>query len=99
MFIFSSILSVIGIVMLYRIDVSTSIKQIIWFAIGVTVFILMVVLLPDLKRFDKYKYLFLIITILFMGLGTLFGKETYGAKNWVNIGVLLFSHQSLEKYF
>ncbi len=44
--------------MLYRIDVSTSIKQIIWFAIGVTVFILMVVLLPDLKRFDKYKYLF-----------------------------------------
>ncbi|PIH04373.1 FtsW/RodA/SpoVE family cell cycle protein [Clostridium combesii] len=99
MFIFSSILSVIGIVMLYRIDVGTSIKQIIWFAIGVTVFILMVVLLPDLKRFAKYRYLFLIITILFMALGTLLGKEIYGAKNWVNIAGIAFQPSEFGKIF
>jgi signal peptidase I len=34
-FIFSSILSVIGIVMIYRLNITYSIRQIIWFAVGV----------------------------------------------------------------
>ncbi|GAA0733847.1 FtsW/RodA/SpoVE family cell cycle protein [Clostridium oceanicum] len=98
-FIFSSTLSVIGIVMLYRIDVSTSIKQIIWFAIGVTAYILIVVLLPDLKRFSKYRYIYLAFTILFMAMGTLFGKELYGAKNWVSIAGFRFQPSELGKLF
>ncbi|NEZ46727.1 FtsW/RodA/SpoVE family cell cycle protein [Clostridium niameyense] len=98
-FIFSSILSVIGIVMLYRIDTSTSIKQIIWFAVGVTTFILMVVLLPDLKRFCKHRYIYLIITIIFMAMGTLLGKEIYGAKNWVKIAGVTFQPSEFGKLF
>lgn len=98
-FIFSSILSIIGIIMLYRLDKATSIKQIIWFAIGVTTFILIVVILPDLKSFSKYKYLYMALTIMFMSMGTLFGKELYGAKNWISIGGLAFQPSEFGKLF
>jgi cell division protein FtsW (lipid II flippase) len=98
-FIFSSILAIIGIIMLYRLDKATSIKQIIWFAVGVTTFILIVVILPDLKSFSKYKYLYMILTIVFMSMGTLFGKVLYGAKNWVNIGGFAFQPSEFGKLF
>lgn len=98
-FIFSSILSIIGIIMLYRLDKATSIKQIIWFALGVTTFILIVVILPDLKSFSKYKYLYMILTIIFMSMGTLFGKVLYGAKNWISIAGFAFQPSEFGKLF
>ncbi len=98
-FIFSSILSVIGIVMIYRLNMATSIKQIIWFAIGVTGFILIVVVLPDLKSFSKYKYTYLIITIVFMGVATLFGREVNGSKNWIYVGSYGFQPSEFGKLF
>lgn len=98
-FIFSSILASIGIIMLYRIETAVSVKQIIWFAIGVTTFIMIVVLLPDLKRFDKYKYIYLVSTVVLMAMGTLFGNETLGAKNWVGIAGISFQPSEFGKLF
>ncbi|MCT8976418.1 FtsW/RodA/SpoVE family cell cycle protein [Clostridium sp. CX1] len=98
-FIFSSILAVIGMVMIYRIDMASSIKQIIWFALGVTGFILIVVLLPDLKSFGKYKYIYLVVTIIFMGMATLFGTEINGSKNWIKIGGYSFQPSEFGKLF
>lgn len=98
-FIFSSILSVIGMVMIYRIDTASSIKQIIWFAIGVTGFILIVVLLPDLKSFSKYKYAYLILTLIFMSMAMLIGTEINGSKNWIVIGGFNFQPSEFGKLF
>lgn len=83
--VFSNILAVIGIVMLYRLDKLLSIKQTLWFTIGVAIFILIVVIVPDLKRFNKYKYLYLFFTIMFMSMGTFFGTVLNGSKNWIII--------------
>ncbi len=66
--------------MLYRINTAVSIKQIIWFAIGVTGFILIVVLMPDTTSFSKYKYIYLICTLIFMGMGFFAGTEINGSK-------------------
>lgn len=98
-FIFSSILSVIGMVMIYRINTANSIKQIIWFAIGVTGFILIVVLLPDLKSFSKYKYAYLVCTLIFMSMAMLMGTEINGSKNWIVIGGYSFQPSEFGKLF
>ncbi|MFX0549400.1 FtsW/RodA/SpoVE family cell cycle protein [Hathewaya histolytica] len=95
--IFANILSVIGIVMLYRLNKLESIKQVMWFTVGICLFIFIVVLLPDLKRFSKYKYFYMIVTIAFMALGTLFGKEKFGSKNWVKIGGFGFQPSEFGK--
>jgi cell division protein FtsW (lipid II flippase) len=98
-FIFSSILSILGMVILYRINVSYSIKQIIWFALGVTEFILIVVLLPDLKKFGKYKYYYCAITLFFMALATVFGTEINGSKNWIVVHGYSFQPSEFGKLF
>ena len=56
--IFASVLAVVGVAMLYRINPNTAIKQLIWIALGIIGYILIVVILPDLKSFAKYKNVF-----------------------------------------
>jgi cell division protein FtsW (lipid II flippase) len=98
-FIFSSTLSVIGIAMLYRLNTAESIKQVIWFAIAVTAFILTVVLLPDLKSFSKHRYIYMVLTLIFIGMATFFGKEINGSKNWIVIGSYSFQPSEFGKLF
>ncbi|MGE5628075.1 MAG: FtsW/RodA/SpoVE family cell cycle protein [Solirubrobacterales bacterium] len=98
-FIFSSILSVIGIVMIYRLNMASSIRQVIWFAVSVTGFILTVVIFPDIKRFYKYKYIYLAVTLVFMGMAMIIGTEVNGSKNWVHIAGLSFQPSEFGKLF
>lgn len=119
-FIFAAILCVIGIVMLYRLDMTNAllhqsdilnnvakpraatnfaIKQVIWFALGVAGYIALVVLLPDLKRFAKYKYVYMVLTLVFMAMSQLIGTEVYGAKNWVFFAGMSFQPSEFGKLF
>lgn len=108
---FANILAVIGIAMIYRLDLPLkggtfitdgptsylAVKQILFFAMGMIGFILIVVIVPDLKRFSKYKYFYMAVTILFMAMGTFLGEETYGARNWVNIAGFGFQPSEFGK--
>lgn len=87
--IFASILAVVGVAILYRINRVTAIKQLVWIAIGIVGYILIVVILPDLRSFAKYKKVYMIITLLLMPLALIFGTELYGAKNWIIIGKVI----------
>lgn len=91
---FCNMLSIIGIVMLYRLDRLIAIKQVIWFTFGIGAFIIFVVLISELRDFSKYKYTYLIFTLIFMSLGTFLGTELSGAKNWIII--YKFSFQPSE---
>ncbi|GAA0115104.1 FtsW/RodA/SpoVE family cell cycle protein [Clostridium senegalense] len=108
---FSNLLAVIGIAMLSRLDIPISggafieegtrtflaAKQIIFFTIGIAAFIMVVVILPDLKSFSNYKYVYLVITIVFMSMGTLLGQTIGGAKNWVSIAGFTFQPSEFGK--
>ncbi len=82
---FSNVLAVIGMGILYRLDSPIALKQLIWYTVGIAIFILVVVLFPDLTSFGKYKRFYMICTLILMAMGSLFGQEIYGAKNWIII--------------
>jgi cell division protein FtsW (lipid II flippase) len=96
---FSCVFCVVGIAMLYRLQPSTAIKQVIWFTLGITIYILLVVLLPDLKSLAKYKNFYLVMTLIFMAMATFLAKEQYGAKNWVKFGGFGFQPSEFGKLF
>lgn len=96
---FACILTVIGIILIYRINPSSAIKQIIWFTVGITGFIVIVVLLPNLKKFANYKYFYLVCTILLMSLGSFLGQAKHGAKNWITLGGYAFQPSEFGKLF
>lgn len=98
-FIFCSILSFIGIIMIYRLDPDSALKQVIWFSSGVTGFIFIVMFFPNVKKYSKLKYLFLVLTFIITPLGLFLGKELYGAKNWVEIGGFSFQPSEIGKLF
>ena len=95
--IFASVLAVVGVAMLYRINPNTAIKQLIWIALGIIGYILIVVILPDLKSFAKYKNVYMIITLVLMPLALIFGTEQFGAKNWILIGPIAFQPSEFAK--
>ncbi|MDD7795644.1 FtsW/RodA/SpoVE family cell cycle protein [Clostridium sp. 'White wine YQ'] len=97
--IFAVVLAAIGIAVLYRLNTQTAIKQVIWFVLGITSFVLITVLLPDFKRFYKYKYYYLGAVAVFMPMALLIGKVQYGAKNWVIIGPISIQPSEIGKIF
>ncbi|MBU3159471.1 FtsW/RodA/SpoVE family cell cycle protein [Clostridium frigoris] len=94
---FSNVLAVIGMGMLYRLDSTVAIKQLIFYAIGIAIFILVVVLFPSLSKFGKYKYVYMVCTLILMSLGSIMGATTYGAKNWVEIAGFTFQPTEFGK--
>ena len=101
MLIFSSILAVVGIAVLYRIDSSFAFKQLVWTIFGIIGYMTIVIALPDLKSFAKYKKIYMIVTLIFMPMaliyGLIFKTETYGAMNWVYIGPISFQPSEFGK--
>ncbi|EKY27739.1 hypothetical protein HMPREF0216_01213 [Clostridium celatum DSM 1785] len=94
---FASVLAVVGIATLYRIDKITAIKQLIWVTVGIVGYILIVVILPDLKSFAKYRKQFMIVTIVIMPLALIFGSTFGGAKNWIAIGPFMLQPSEFGK--
>ena len=94
---FACILSVIGIAVMYRLDTSVAVKQFMWFTAGIIVFIVLVVAIPDIRNFSKYKNVFLIVTLLIMPMALIAGKEINGATNWVTIGGFGFQPSEFGK--
>lgn len=95
--IFASILAVIGIATLYRLDKILAIKQLVWVTLGIIGYILIVAILPDLKSFAKYKKVYMIITLILMPLALIFGTTVGGAKNWIEIGPFMFQSSEFGK--
>lgn len=97
--IFACILSSIGMVMIYRLDPSYAVKQVISFVLGIACFILIVVILPDVKKYAKYKYVYLAGTMIFISMATLIGTQEYGSQNWVRFHGFSFQPSEFAKLF
>ena len=72
-------------------------KQLIAMVLGIVLFLLLGWSLRDLERAKKVRYLAVIAGIGFLIITLLFGKEYYGAKNWLVIGGYTIQPSELSK--
>ncbi|SFD21945.1 FtsW/RodA/SpoVE family cell cycle protein [Clostridium uliginosum] len=86
LFIFSCILAVIGIAVLYRLDTSVAVKQLIWVTAGIIIYMVIILSIPDIREFGKYKWIFMGATLVLMPLALAFGSKVNGSTNWILIG-------------
>lgn len=97
--VFACMLSSIGMVMIYRLSSTTAIKQVIWFVLGIACFILIVILLPELKKYAKFRYAYLAGTLIFSAMATFIGTEELGSQNWVRFHGISFQPSEFAKLF
>ena len=74
-----------------------AVKQLIALGIGIVVFFLVGWSLRDLERAKKIRYLATVAGIGFLIITLLFGREIYGAKNWLVIGGFSIQPSELSK--
>ena len=61
-------------------------KQLLAMVLGIVVFLIAGWCMRDLERAKKIRYVAAVAGILFLVVTLVFGKEIYGAKNWLMIG-------------
>ena len=72
-------------------------KQCAAMVLGVLMFLLIGWSLRDLERAKRFRYLAVLAGVGFLVVTLLFGKEYYGAKNWLVIGNLSMQPSELSK--
>ena len=72
-------------------------KQLIAMLLGIVVFLLVGWSMRDLERAKKFRYLASVAGFGFLAITLLFGKEYYGAKNWLEIGSMTIQPSELSK--
>ncbi len=72
-------------------------KQLIALVLGISVFLFVGWSLRDLERAKKIRYLAAVAGVGFLVITLLFGKEYYGAKNWLVLGPLSLQPSELSK--
>ena len=73
--------------------------QSLWVAIGVGVFVLTLILVRDVRIFERYRYTALLLGIAFLMLPVLpgIGRTINGARLWVGVGGLTFEPSEIAK--
>lgn len=80
-----AVLTAIGMVTLYRINPDLARDQLIWLAVGAAVFCGVLLLLPDHRALERYRYLIGITAVLLLVVTAVFGTEIYGARLWIQL--------------
>jgi cell division protein FtsW (lipid II flippase) len=80
------VLVAIGLVELYRISPALATDQAVWVAVGGAVFIAVLLLLPDHRVLERYRYLIGLTGVGLLVITMVFGTRINGAKLWIDIG-------------
>ena len=90
-------LCTMGMAVIATVEPGETVKQLIALLIGLFVFLFVGFSLRDLERAKIVRYLATVAGIGFLVVTLLFGKEYYGAKNWLEIGSFSIQPSELSK--
>ncbi len=98
----TGLLCAIGLTFVYRLDPQDGRKQLVWVAVGVAAYCLVLVWLRyDYRILERYKYLFGVsaIALLILPSAPGIGQRINGVRLWVEIGPLQFQPGEIAKIF
>ena len=90
-------LSTIGTAVIASSAPSSITKQLVCIAGGILIYLVVGWSLRDLNRAKRFRYVAAVAGCLLLAVNLVFGREIYGAKNWVKIGPLSFQPSELVK--
>lgn len=90
-------LCTLGMAAIAAVKPGEAVKQLVAMALGLGVFFLVGWSLRDLERSKKFRYAAAAAGIGFLLIALIFGKEYYGAKNWIILGPLSIQPSELSK--
>ena len=90
-------LSTMGMCAICTVNPGEAMKQTVAMILGVLTFLILGWSLRDLERAKQIRYLAVIAGVGFLVITLLFGKEYYGAKNWLIIGGMSLQPSELSK--
>lgn len=90
----TSALTALGLVFLFRLRPQYAERQFAWLLFGLLALVIITTLLRRLEWLADYKYIYVAAGLVLLVLPIFFGREQYGARSWLNLG--LFQLQPSE---
>lgn len=90
-------LCTLGMAAISAVKPAEAVKQLIAMILGLGVFLLVAWSVRDLERAKKIRYVAAVAGVLLLVVTLVFGKEYYGAKNWLIIGPLSVQPSEISK--
>jgi cell division protein FtsW (lipid II flippase) len=97
LFLIVSMLTSLGIIMIYRLDSSQGLKQILWFGIGIIMFIGSYYIYLKVRIWYKLAWLYIISSVILYVLTILLGTNINGSNNWIVIHGFSFQLSEFSK--
>ncbi len=98
-FLIISMLTSLGIIMLYRLDPEYGLAQIKWYGLGIVLYFASYILFSIIKNWDRYIYGYIIGSLLLFLMTFTLGVSIKGSINWVRIGNFTFQPAEATKIF
>lgn len=96
-FLIVTMLISIGVIMIYRIEPSLGIKQVLWIGLGIIVFFATYFIFKKIKGWEEWILVYGIGAIGLFIMTLLLGTRTKGAINWITIGRFGFQPSEIIK--
>jgi len=93
----TAVLSVTGLVFLFRLDPAYGMRQFVWLLAALLVLLLTTRFLKDIRFLDDYKYVYALVGLVALILPIFFGNEVGGAKSWLDFGIFQFQPSEFVK--
>lgn len=78
----------IGLVLLWRLDPYRAAKQVVWMVMGASLMFATYMAVPDIRSLGKLKYVCGFGAIVLILATMVYGQERYGARLWLDLGIL-----------
>lgn len=95
----AALLTGIGVTLIYRIDPDQALRQGVWVAIGLVLFVAGIILMRDYRKLESIKYTLGLTAVVLLILPALpgIGRTINGATLWVDLGPFVFQPGELAK--